>query len=181
VNNERRSTYEAEDAADLKTRAVVSDAARLYLSTPGRIPPASCQHYIGYVLAQPWFIAAFPNQVDPVTVVGGARTRSSASEVRREITAAIYHRDNGIVECERMLLHELAHIVTRVPPIPWRTGLRRSGESGEGAAHKHYRVTNAHTHAYRVNHVRIVRGMLGDQVAYLLRQAYDRAGVVTHK
>jgi putative metallohydrolase (TIGR04338 family) len=160
MNKETAKTYEAEHTADYKTRGMVSVSAHVYLDTEGRIKPESCQHYLDHVMAQEWFMAAFPNQAAPVTVVAKGRSRSSCYKQARKISMSTYFRDNGTATCERCLLHELAHLVTR----------------GTGDL-----VTHPHGHAFRVNHVRIVRGMLGDQAAYLLRRQYEKDGVPTHK
>jgi hypothetical protein len=122
--------------------------------------------YIAHVQGQPWFKAAFPNQDDPIKVVGGGGT-STANRVTRTIKIAACHR-RWVSECEWACLHELARMVTREPP---------PGTEAE----EHHRKTDGHTHAFRWNFIRLVRGMLGQRAAIALRRSFDQQEVPTNR
>ena len=122
--------------------------------------------YIAYVQRQDWFRAAFPNQADPITVVGGGGG-SHSYEAERTIKIAACHR-HWTSECEWVCLHELAHMVSR-RPLPGTDALAHRGRS------------RGHTHAWRVNYVRLVRGRLGDRAANALWRSFEQHEVCTHR
>ena len=171
-NKEQAACYAAEDSIWRKFKP--SRAAHEWLVA--EVSPATGKRsnityhdageYIAYVQRQDWFRAAFPNQGDAISVVGGGGS-SYSMEAERKIKIAADHR-HWTSECEWVCLHELAHMVTRKPP-PGTDALA------------HFSRTRGHTHAWRVNYVRIVRGQIGDRAANALWRSFEQHEVRTHR
>ena len=129
-----------------------------------------CARYIAEVQSQPWYRRAFPGaaQSAPVAVT----TSSGTSHARLDgtgIGAAPYDREQT-ARCERMLLHELAHVVAA--RRAYRPGAEYAAEREE---------TRDHTHAWRVNYVTLVRHQLGYRAARYLRDSFKSHDLPTNR
>ena len=160
---QREQAYAAEFAIDMIFPP--STAARRYLVSSGwpmRVGLHGCALYLHHVQAQDWFGEAFPNWTAPVRVLGGPgggfcrrNTRDAPLNTPGawEIKIGTAFRKQTS-QCEWTCLHELAHLV---------------GGDKDG-----------HDHAWRVNYVRLVRGMLGYRAARYLRRGFEQRGLPTH-
>lgn len=168
-NTDRKNCYAAVDA--IYRHFTPSPAAKEYLAVPGAgrggtIHYGDAGRYIAHVQRMAWFTTAFPNHTDPISVIGGSGASSGSAE-KREIKIAACHR-RWTSDCEWALLRELAHVVTAVPPI-------------NTDAHAAYIISRGHTHPFRVNLVRLIRGMLGDRAACCLRRSFESHDLATHR
>jgi putative metallohydrolase (TIGR04338 family) len=154
VKKEQAKAYAAEDQA-LRIFSP-SPAARVHMND-FRIDHHDAGAYIRYVMRQPWFVAAFPNQGEPITVKGGADSSHSERSLRM-IKIGINDRER-IARCEWACLHELAHIATPN---------RSTDEAGK---------TGHHDHPWRINYILMIRKMLGYRAARYLRKAFEAQGL----
>jgi putative metallohydrolase (TIGR04338 family) len=156
VNTKRQqAVYDAERTWFDKGFGPTEAALTLMQAKPVEIWEA--QHYLNHVLSQDWFKDAFPTHPDPVTVNKHRGRGADANRPGRIIRLSMSFRET-VRECEHVLLHELAHIVTGKP----------DDEKSAG-----------HGHGFRVHHVLLVRKMLGNKPAFHLRAAYREAGLAT--
>lgn len=139
MKSEQRLCYEAEDSV-LPFFAVSLDA-HAYL-------PNNLEKYVEVVTTREWFKEQFRNHRE-ITVKKGKRPNAKSSvthntKKRSTIVICVKHRTTRQL-CEEVVLHELAHAVTKEP---------------------------GHGHTWRANFVFIVRKQMGYKQAQMLRDAF---------
>ena len=121
-----------------------------------RVTLTQVRMYLSALQAEPWFWSAWPGEVKPITVMPSKTDTSYSSRAERTIASHPSHRKRR-AQAELVILHELAHIITKDP------------HEGRPRRQLDDLLSRGHTKAWREHYARLVGATLGPRWARRLR------------
>jgi putative metallohydrolase (TIGR04338 family) len=152
------AAYEAEDRLAARLQRASPLGERCLSKT--NVTLTDVRRYLAAVQAEPWFRAAWPNETRLITVKTSSAGSSSERRNRTLRSSTAHRRRRPLAEL--VLLHELAHMITKEP---WEGRPERLLDS---------RLSRGHTKAWRDHYARLVGQTFGPKWARRLRQEMDR-------